>query len=242
MIQRNFGTLPEHATHCTRSRTPCKGHPRGLCRKGAFNFCGDFYVPSSTGGLASAALVFVFSFHRAVYHVPRQKASGKSLTFVKTGLVYGIMNPLFDRSKNRKIMGHVYADIILSNAIDVGMAQRGHLPMENVRKTEVNAMVDSGAMTLTINEKIAKQLGLEVQKRVDVTLADGSFRKCDYVGPVNIDFENRSACCRALVLPGADEILLGVIPLEEMDVIIDPIDQKLKVHPDRPLLAGMKVK
>jgi hypothetical protein len=44
------------------------------------------------------------------------------------------------------------------------------------------------------------------------------------------------------VLPGADEILLGVIPLEEMDVIIDPVTQKLAVHPDRPLLAGMKVK
>ena len=139
-------------------------------------------------------------------------------------------------------MGHVYADIVLLNTFDVGMARRGLLPNEDVRKIEVNAMVDSGAMTLTINEKIAEQLGLDVEKRVDVTLADGSYRKCDYVGPVSIHFENRFACCHALVLPGADEILLGVIPLEEMDVIIDPVTQKLAVHPDRPLLAGMKVK
>ena len=139
-------------------------------------------------------------------------------------------------------MGHVYADITLLNTFDVGLAQRGDIPNEHVRKMEVNAMVDSGAMTLTINEKIAEQLGLEVQQRTEVVLADGSHRECDYVGPVHIHFENRLASCLALVLPGADEILLGVIPLEEMDVIIDPITQKLAVHPDRPFYAGMKVK
>jgi clan AA aspartic protease len=102
-------------------------------------------------------------------------------------------------------------------------------------------MVDSGAMTLTINEEIAKQLDLEVQEQFEVTLADGSSRKCDYVGPVNIRFENRFSSCNALVLPGADEILLGVIPLEEMDVLIDPRTQQLIVHPDRPDRAQMKV-
>jgi len=139
-------------------------------------------------------------------------------------------------------MGHVYADITLLNAVDVVLAQRGDLSEENVRTVEVNAMVDSGAMTLTINEKIAEQLGLAVQKRTTVVLADGSHRECDYVGPVHIHFDNRLASCLALVLPGADEILLGVIPLEEMDVIIDPNTQKLAVHPDRPLMAQMKVK
>jgi hypothetical protein len=74
------------------------------------------------------------------------------------------------------------------------------------------------------------------------SIADGSYRKCDYVGPVNIYFENRFSGVHALVLPGADEVLLGVIPLEEMDVIIDPLSEQLVVHPDRPLRAQMKVK
>jgi len=139
-------------------------------------------------------------------------------------------------------MGHVYADILLENCTDAILAQQGDIPLESVRKMKVNAMVDSGAMSLTINDEIAKQLGLRVQEQMEVVLADGSFRKCDYVGPVNIRFANRSACCRALVLPGADEILLGVIPLEEMDVIIDPFSQQLTVHPDRPHRAQMKVK
>ena len=139
-------------------------------------------------------------------------------------------------------MGHVYADITLSNPFDVIAAERGYIPEEDVKQLTVRAMVDSGAMTLTINDEIAKQLGLKVRKRQEVVLADGSFRKCDYAGPVYIHFDNRLACCLALVLPGADEVLLGVIPLEEMDVIIDPIDQTLKVHPDRPHMAQMKVK
>jgi len=139
-------------------------------------------------------------------------------------------------------MGHVYANVTLLNTFDDLLAKRGDLPREDVRKMEVRVMVDSGAMTLTINEKIAEQLGLGVQKQLEVVLADGSLRKCDYVGPVNIHFENRFACCHALVLPGADEVLLGVIPLEEMDVIIDPTTQQLAVHPDRPHRAQMKVK
>jgi clan AA aspartic protease len=139
-------------------------------------------------------------------------------------------------------MGHVYAKITLRNSFDVLSAQKGLIAEKDVKELTVNALVDSGAMTLTINEDVAKQLELEVLKRIDVTLADGSCRKCDFVGPVFIYFENRFAGCNALVLPGADEILLGVIPLEEMDVIIDPTTQKLSVHPDRPHFAGMKVK
>jgi hypothetical protein len=50
------------------------------------------------------------------------------------------------------------------------------------------------------------------------------------------------SCVRALIIPGADEVLFGVIPLEEMDVIIDPLSEKLVVHPDRPHRAQMKVK
>ena len=139
-------------------------------------------------------------------------------------------------------MGHVYADITLLNSFDVTSAKKGLIADEDVKKLNVKALVDSGAMTLTISPDIAKQLDLEVLEQIEVVLADGSFRKCDYVGPVFVHFENRIATCSALVLPGAEEVLLGVIPLEEMDVIIDPITQKLAVHPDRPIRAQMKVK
>jgi clan AA aspartic protease len=139
-------------------------------------------------------------------------------------------------------MGYVYAKITLQNSFEVIAAERGFIPEGNVKKLTVNALVDSGAMTLIINEEIAKQLNLPVRDQYEVTLANGSRHKCDYAGPVDIRFENRFSSCNALVLPGTDEILLGVIPLEEMDVIIDPRSQQLVVHPDRPHCAGAKVK
>ena len=139
-------------------------------------------------------------------------------------------------------MGLVYADIALVNSFDITAARKGLIAKEDIKQLSVKALVDTGAITLTINEAIASQLDLTVLERTDVVLADGSHSKRDVVGPVDIRFKNRSTSVRALVLPQADEVLLGAIPLEGMDVIIDPLAEQLIVHPDRPYLAQMKAK
>jgi clan AA aspartic protease len=139
-------------------------------------------------------------------------------------------------------MGLIYADITLQNAFDVTAARKGIIAAGAVKSLSVKALVDTGAITLTINDKIAKQLDLEVKDQVDVELADGTRRKNDLVGPVDIRFQNRIASCLALVLPDATEVLLGAIPMEGMDVVIDPKLEQLTVHPDRPYCAQMKVK
>ena len=139
-------------------------------------------------------------------------------------------------------MGLVYADITLSNSFDITAAKKGLIAEKDVKKFEVRALVDSGAITLTITDAIARQLDLEVEDSINVELADGTHSKRDLVGPVTIRFKNRMTSCSALVLPGASEVLLGAIPLEAMDVIIDPLAEQLIVHPDRPYFAQMKVK
>jgi clan AA aspartic protease len=139
-------------------------------------------------------------------------------------------------------MGFVHATITLSNAVDDDMALRGLLEPELVRQTEVRAMVDSGASTLVINEELKNRLGLSVVKTTKISLADGSRRECEVVGPVNIRFKNRITVTLSLVVPTADEVLLGVIPLEGMDVIIDPKTQELALPPDRLDMPLMIVK
>jgi clan AA aspartic protease len=139
-------------------------------------------------------------------------------------------------------MGLTYADITLANGVDAGLAQTGRIEKDAVRKVEVSALVDSGAYLLTIDESIKTQLGLSVRELREVELADGSHQECEIVGPVDLHFKNRSTTCRALVLPGATEVLLGAIPLEDLDVLLDPKTQQLVVHPLRPYLAGTKVK
>jgi clan AA aspartic protease len=149
---------------------------------------------------------------------------------------------LFAKHIQEKIMGLTYADITLANAADVDGARSGRIPKESVRKVEVSALVDSGAYLLTIDESIKTQLGFYVQEMREVELADGTRMECEIVGPVDLYFKNRATTCRALVLPGATEVLLGAIPLEDLDVLIDPKSQQLIVHPSRPYVAGTKCK
>ena len=139
-------------------------------------------------------------------------------------------------------MGLTYANITLLNSIDDGMAKRGILPSEKVRKAEVRALVDTGAYMMTITEELRSELGLDFDRHATVELADGQQTQCDLVGPIKIDFKTRSTTCLALVLPGATEVLLGAIPLEGMDVIIDPNKQELALPPDRPNIARTIVK
>jgi len=145
-------------------------------------------------------------------------------------------------SQRKTTMGLVYADITLLNSFDVTAAKKGLIAEGDVKKLTFKSLVDTGALTLTINEEIANQLDLKVLDQSDVSLADGTVSKCDLVGPVEIRFENRMTTCPALVLPGADEVLLGAVPLELMDVMIDPRLHRLVVHPLRPNTALMKVK
>ena len=121
-------------------------------------------------------------------------------------------------------MGLVHANINLSNP---------RLPQ--LSKVEVNALVDSGAFTLCIPEHIKIQLELNELEKREVTLADGKKHLVPFVGPIQINFENRMTFTGALVL--GDRVLLGAIPMEDLDVIIHPLKQKLMVNPESPNIA-----
>jgi clan AA aspartic protease len=125
-------------------------------------------------------------------------------------------------------MGTVYAEITLQNALDVGKARDGILPGEKVRGKTVRALVDTGAGTLVINEATRQQLGLVIEGLRRAEPADGARQACQVTEPVKIQWKGRDTVCRALVLPGAEEVLLGAIPLEDMDLIVDPARQELK--------------
>ncbi len=131
-------------------------------------------------------------------------------------------------------MGYVHADILLINGEDLLAFKRKKLPEEEVKKVKVQMLVDSGAAMLAINEEICAQLGLEPLEKRPATLADGSVVMLDVVGPVEIRFSNRRTNVDAIVLPGNAQPLLGVIPMEDMDVLIDPKEQKLIVNPEHP--------
>jgi len=97
---------------------------------------------------------------------------------------------------------------------------------------EVSALADSGAVHLCIPEHLALQLSLAELERREVVLADGHRRTVPYVGPVEVRFGNRRCFTGAMVL--GTEVLLGAIPMEDMDLVLRPQLQSLDVNPESP--------
>lgn len=139
-------------------------------------------------------------------------------------------------------MGLVYADIEVINWGDLSDAQRNRLPMADVRRMTVTMLVDSGAYFLALNQRIVEQLGLLVVDQTTAELADGTILSLDVVGPVEVRFANRRASVDAVVLPGDAEPLLGAIPMESMDVLVDPKREQLVVNPKYPFKKGGPLK
>jgi len=126
-------------------------------------------------------------------------------------------------------MGYVHAEIKLANP---------RLPA--LRPLTVKAMVDTGAMMLCIPQHVAAQLQLEEGDQREATLADGSVRLVPYVGPVTISFEGRRCYGGALVM--GDEVLLGAVPMEDMDILVSPAHRKVIVNPASPNFPSALVK
>lgn len=105
---------------------------------------------------------------------------------------------------------------------------------------EVGALADIGAVHTCIPEHVAVQLRLEPSDHKEVTIADGSRRVVPYVGPLEIRFKNRLGFGGALVL--GDQVLLGAIAMEDMDLVVSPKDRRIDVNPASPNIACSTVK
>lgn len=92
---------------------------------------------------------------------------------------------------------------------------------------------------MCISEHIAIQLQLKEYEKREVTIADGSTRLVPFVVPIKINYLNRMCLTGALVL--GNMVLLGAIPIEDMDLVIHPAQLKLKVNPANPNIAGVLV-
>lgn len=139
-------------------------------------------------------------------------------------------------------MGLVYADIELISGRDLVMFGEGLITEDKVKRMTVNVLVDSGALMLTINEEIQTQLGLQQVDSRSAQLADGTLIKLPVVGPVEVRFANRRSSVDAMVLPGDAEPLLGAIPMEDMDVLVDTQQRRLVVNPEHPYIVQHSLK
>lgn len=117
-----------------------------------------------------------------------------------------------------RLMGLVQTTIRLSNPRD-----------PTLKAVEVEALVDTGATTLRIPEHFAVQLQLPAIEQREVIAADGKPHLVSYVGPIQVQFEQRTCFTGAIVL--GDSVLMGAVPLEDMDLVVNPREQKVTVNP-----------
>lgn len=123
-------------------------------------------------------------------------------------------------------MGNIRIAIRLSNPL------KGHLAAN-----EAVALVDTGSLNLCLPRYLALRLGLQELEKRDVIVADGRKVLCPYSGPILVEFGDRRCYTGALVL--GDEVILGTIPLEDMDLVIHPASQTVVPNPDSPELPSV---
>ena len=108
--------------------------------------------------------------------------------------------------------------------------------VDSFEPIEVEALADTGALFLRIPEHIANQLQLKETSRKEITTADGKRQLCPYVGPIHIRFGNRECYVGAVIL--GDEVLLGAVPMEDMDLVVIPSDRRVVANPLNPNFAA----
>jgi clan AA aspartic protease len=124
-------------------------------------------------------------------------------------------------------MGSVHATITLKNVKDMGYAKDGYIKEADIRSITISALVDTGAMTLCISEDVRQELGLGIEGIRSIRVANGVRVNSQITEPVEIIWKDRYTTCRPIVIPGAEFTLLGLIPLEDMDLTVNPIDREL---------------
>ena len=126
-------------------------------------------------------------------------------------------------------MGLIRTELELRNPADRALA-----PLR------LAALVDTGALRLCVPPHVALQLRLEKLEEREVTTADGVRRLCDYVGPILVRFGGRSCFTGALVM--GDEVLLGAVPMEDMDLVVSPATRSVTVNPASPNIPSSTAK
>lgn len=143
-------------------------------------------------------------------------------------------------------MGEVKVAIELENTKDRAVYEGGYLAADKIRSMTVQMVVDTGAVLVMLPQDLVEALGLSTQRKAIVTYADErkEERKEEWAiaGPLTVRFGDRSATTECIVGPPASEPLLGQVPLEVMDLLVDPVQRRLTPRPESPYLPMLKLK
>jgi len=129
-------------------------------------------------------------------------------------------------------VGKVTVEIQLTSDRDIGKAADGALPADKIRSTKVQAIVDTGATILVLPLSVIEQLGLPVIREARSRFADGRSMMRKIYGPIKLEVQRRVAIVEALCAPEGVPALLGQVPLELLDLLVDSKNRRLIPNPE----------
>jgi len=132
--------------------------------------------------------------------------------------------------------------IELTNSYDEEEIRRGLAAVGTVRSIEIHALVDTGATMLILPADVVATLGVPVINHRKVRYANGAVAEVPMVGGIRIRILGRDTIVNALVEKEGTTALIGQIPLEELDLLVDPKSRELRVNPaspDAPMLDAL---
>ena len=138
-------------------------------------------------------------------------------------------------------MGEIKVKVLLENERDIAMWQEGRLKKEELRRVELEALVDTGAVMVLLPQDVVEALGLKKIDKAIVTLANEEKIELDVVGTVSLMIGNRKMKTDCLVGPPQCEPLIGQIVLERLDLIVDPLKRTISPRPESPYLPSLKL-
>jgi predicted aspartyl protease len=129
-------------------------------------------------------------------------------------------------------MGRVLVAARIENLDDLFAVRKGLLTEGQVRHVEVtDALVDTGATGLLMPKRLIAQLGLDpVRSRISRTIA--GHVPLPIYRAVRLTVQGRDCISDVAEIPDEFSVVIGQVPLELMDWVVDPKGQRLIGNPE----------
>ena len=138
-------------------------------------------------------------------------------------------------------MGEIVVEIELRNGVDHTMAGDGVLAESEVRRAQVSAIVDTGALMLALPEDVVDRLGVRAVSSGTFTYADGRRGELPIAGPLTVHIGDRWTFARCVVTPPDTDALIGQLVMEELDLVADCRNRTLGPRPESPDMPVLRL-
>lgn len=129
-------------------------------------------------------------------------------------------------------MGRVTTHITVENLKDLWKAENGMIPVQQVRRVDImDALVDTGASTLSLPTRMIEKLGLKKVRERQVITTTG-IREANLYEAVRLTVMGRDCTVDVLEVPNSVPALVGQVPLELLDLVVNPVAGTLTGNPE----------